>query len=206
MSRPWKSGLHDGPASARAARPGGRRAYRTGFSPAIEAGYLASARDPARQGPRARAYAIAHALDHPILHVCVGAAAHRGDRRSAGSHDYTRLMNNRKALRFAVGFRVAISGRRSQAAEMVLAPGDREGGPGNRHRGSDQWLFVVSGSGRARVAGKPHPLRRHTLLFIARGVAHEIANTGRTPLRTLNIYVPPAYRRDGIELPRGKPR
>lgn len=33
---------------------------------------------------------------------------------------------------------------------------------------------------------------------------HEIRNTGRAPLRTLNFYVPPAYRKDGNELPRGK--
>jgi mannose-6-phosphate isomerase-like protein (cupin superfamily) len=33
---------------------------------------------------------------------------------------------------------------------------------------------------------------------------HEIRNTGRTPLRTLNIYVPPAYKRNGDPLPRGR--
>jgi hypothetical protein len=33
---------------------------------------------------------------------------------------------------------------------------------------------------------------------------HEIRNTGRAPLRTLNFYVPPAYRKDGNELPRGR--
>src|SRR3712207_7744926 len=41
----------------------------------------------------------------------------------------------RKHLRFGQGFRVAAGNRRSQAAEMVLAPGDSEGGPDNRHRG-----------------------------------------------------------------------
>lgn len=40
----------------------------------------------------------------------------------------------RKSLRFGKGFRVALGNRRSQAAEMVLPPGDSEGGPGNRHR------------------------------------------------------------------------
>jgi oxalate decarboxylase/phosphoglucose isomerase-like protein (cupin superfamily) len=33
---------------------------------------------------------------------------------------------------------------------------------------------------------------------------HEIRNTGRAPLRTLNFYSPPAYRRDGNSLSRGK--
>jgi len=83
--------------------------------------------------------------------------------------------------------------RRSQAAEMVLAPADCEGGPDNRHRGSDQWLFVVSGSGLAIVEGKRLKLKQNSMVLIERGERHEIRNTGRNPLRTLNIYVPPAY-------------
>jgi hypothetical protein len=34
---------------------------------------------------------------------------------------------------------------------------------------------------------------------------HEIRNTGRVSLCTLNVYVPPAYRRNGTALPRGRP-
>jgi mannose-6-phosphate isomerase-like protein (cupin superfamily) len=110
----------------------------------------------------------------------------------------------RKHLRFGEGFRVAIGNRRSQAAAMVLAPGDCEGGPRNRHRGADQWLYVLSGTGTAIVNGKPYGLRAGSLLLIERGDLHEIRNTGRTPLRTLNVYVPPAYTSDGDELPRGR--
>jgi len=64
----------------------------------------------------------------------------------------------RKNLRFGKGFRVALANRRTQAAEMVIAPGEAEGGPGNRHRGADQWLFVVSGRGEARIKGKRYAL------------------------------------------------
>jgi len=110
----------------------------------------------------------------------------------------------RKQLRFGEGFRVAIGNRRSQAAEMVLPPGDSEGGPDNRHRGADQWLYVLAGSGAAIVNGKRHRLRAGSLLLIERGDTHEIRNTGRTPLRTLNVYVPPAYTASGEELPRGR--
>jgi mannose-6-phosphate isomerase-like protein (cupin superfamily) len=110
-----------------------------------------------------------------------------------------------KQLRFGRGFRVAIGNRRAQAAEMVIAPGEAEGGPGNRHRGSDQWLFVVEGKGHALIRGKKHPLRKGSLLLIEHGDQHEIRNTGRAALRTLNIYSPPAYRADGEELPRAKP-
>jgi mannose-6-phosphate isomerase-like protein (cupin superfamily) len=107
-------------------------------------------------------------------------------------------------LRFKKGFRVTLGNSRSQAAEMVLAPGDKEGGSDNRHRGADQWLFVVSGAGLARVSDKPYKLLAGTLMFIPRGERHEIVNNGRGLLRTLNVYVPPAYRKNGEPLPRGK--
>jgi mannose-6-phosphate isomerase-like protein (cupin superfamily) len=110
-----------------------------------------------------------------------------------------------KSLRFGRGFRVALGNRRSQAAEMTLAAGDSEGGPDNRHRGSDQWLYVVSGTGQATVAGKRYQLHAGTLLLIERGETHEIRNTGRQPLRTLNVYVPPAYTKGGDPLPRARP-
>lgn len=87
---------------------------------------------------------------------------------------------------------------------MVLAPGDAEGGPDNRHRGADQWLYVVSGTGEARMARTRLKLAPGSLLFIERKERHEIRNTGRAPLRTLNFYAPPAYRRDGNPLSRGK--
>jgi len=89
---------------------------------------------------------------------------------------------------------------------MVLEPGESEGGPDNRHRGADQWLYVESGSGAAITGRKRHRLRPGTLLLIERGTTHAIRNTGRTPLKMLNIYVPPAYTRAGDELPRGRSR
>jgi mannose-6-phosphate isomerase-like protein (cupin superfamily) len=110
----------------------------------------------------------------------------------------------RKHLRFGEGFRVAIGNNRSQAAAMVLGPGDCEGGPDNRHRGADQWLYVASGTGSATVNGKRLPLRTGSLVLIERGDTHEIRNSGRGPLRTLNFYVPPAYTRGGDPLPRGR--
>lgn len=90
-------------------------------------------------------------------------------------------------------FNVLAGNQRSQAAEMVLDPGQSTGGPDNRHTGSDQWLYVISGEGRATIAGREHTLNAGTLVLIEQGEAHEIANTGREPLRTINFYVPPAY-------------
>lgn len=110
----------------------------------------------------------------------------------------------RKQLRFGTGFRVALGNRRAQAAEMVLRPGDAEGGADNRHRGADQWLFVLSGTGSARVNGRRVALRPGALLLIEARDRHEIRNTGRGLLRTLSFYAPPAYTRRGEELARGR--
>jgi mannose-6-phosphate isomerase-like protein (cupin superfamily) len=110
----------------------------------------------------------------------------------------------RKNLRFGQGFRVVLGNRRSQAAEMVLKPGKSEGDSGNRHRGADQWLFVESGTGVATINKKRYKLAPGTLLLIEKGDEHEILNDSRGLLRTLNFYVPPAYDREGDELPRGR--
>jgi len=107
-------------------------------------------------------------------------------------------------LRLPSGFHVSIGNARAQAAEMALEPGDHEGGPDNRHRGADQWLLVLAGSGVAIVNGKRHALRSGSLILIEHGDRHEIRNTGRTKLKTVNIYVPPAYRSDGEELRAGR--
>jgi mannose-6-phosphate isomerase-like protein (cupin superfamily) len=111
----------------------------------------------------------------------------------------------KKALRFGKGFKVLIGNRRVQAAQMVIERGHSEGGPNNRHRGSDQWLLVVAGTGTAIVSGHRHALRTHSLLLIEHGERHEIRNTGRSVLKTLNFYSPPGYTRGGNELPAGKP-
>lgn len=103
------------------------------------------------------------------------------------------------------GFHVGMTSRGAQVASMILAPGGAEGGPDNRHRGADQWLYVVAGTGVARVNGRRVRLVPGTLLLIERGDVHEVRNSGRATLKTLNVYVPPAYRQDGRPLSRGRP-
>jgi mannose-6-phosphate isomerase-like protein (cupin superfamily) len=112
---------------------------------------------------------------------------------------------HRTQLHFIADFHVALSNARAQVAEMTIAPGESEGGPRNSHAGADQWLFVQSGFGIAEVEGKRLSLRRGTVLLIERGERHQIRNTGRAPLRTLNFYTPPAYTGDAKPLPSGKP-
>lgn len=107
-------------------------------------------------------------------------------------------------LTFRTGFRVSVGNGKSQGAVMVLAPGGCEGGPDNRHKGADQWLMVVEGAGAAIINGRKLALKAGTLVLIEAGDTHEIRNTGRGLLKTVNVYLPPAYDTAGEELPAGK--
>ena len=107
-------------------------------------------------------------------------------------------------LSFRPGFRLSVANAKSQAAVMVLAVGGKEGDSNNHHKGADQWLYVVDGSGVAIINGNRMPLKAGTIVLIEAGNRHEIRNTGRTLLKTVNIYVPPAYRDEETELPAGR--
>jgi mannose-6-phosphate isomerase-like protein (cupin superfamily) len=92
--------------------------------------------------------------------------------------------------------------RTSQAATMTLAPrAESSEDSSNEHAWAEQWLYVVSGSGTARVGRRTVPLRPGTLLLIERREPHVI-RAGRTRLVTINVYVPPAYDPEGEPLKR----
>ncbi|PZQ20711.1 MAG: cupin domain-containing protein [Stenotrophomonas acidaminiphila] len=96
-------------------------------------------------------------------------------------------------LRMGIGFLPLFEANGVQAAQMVIAPG------------GNQWLYVAEGTGVAIVEGTRRALRAGSLLLIERGERHEIRATGRTPLKTVNFYAPPAYTADGDERPAGRP-
>ncbi len=110
----------------------------------------------------------------------------------------------RTQLAFQKGFRLGVGNDRSQCAVMVLARGGVEGDSENRHRGADQWLYVVSGTGAAEINGREVPLSAGTMVLIEHGDTHEIRNTGRSLLKTVSVYAPPAHRDEETELPAGK--
>lgn len=94
----------------------------------------------------------------------------------------------------ADGFFDVVGGtERSQAASMTLGPGWSTGGPRNAHAASDQWLYVVSGTGTATIEGEKYELQTGTLLLIEAGETHEITNDGDQALKTINVYAPPEY-------------
>lgn len=98
-------------------------------------------------------------------------------------------------------FEVLHATRTSQAAMMTLAPGADSGEDmENEHAWAEQWLYVVSGTGRARVGKRTVALRAGSLLLIEKREPHRISNTGRRPLVTVNVYAPPAYGKDGEPL------
>lgn len=97
-------------------------------------------------------------------------------------------------------FKILAQTRAVQAAVMTLGPGDDTGEPDNEHPDSEQWLLVLAGTGRAKVGRRTAALKEGSLLVVERGETHQVKNTGRRPLVTLNFYAPPAYK------PGGEPR
>jgi len=99
----------------------------------------------------------------------------------------------RDTLDFEGFFDVRLTTDDAQGAQMTLSPGQSTGGPDNLHADSDQWCYVVSGSGWATVDGEEVRLDGGDLVVIEAGETHEIGNDGDEPLETLNVYVPPIY-------------
>ena len=91
-------------------------------------------------------------------------------------------------------FNILHASRSAQAAMMTLQPGGSSSEkPENEHPFAEQWLFVISGTGRAKSRWRTLSLRTGSLLLIEKREPHQILNTGRRPLVTINFYVPPAY-------------
>ena len=90
-------------------------------------------------------------------------------------------------------FSVLAGTERSQAASMVLGPDQSTGGPQNAHPRSDQWLYVIDGTGTATVDGDEYELTPGVLVCIEAGETHEITAGADAALETINVYAPPEY-------------
>jgi mannose-6-phosphate isomerase-like protein (cupin superfamily) len=130
----------------------------------------------------------------------VDECAHSNSRQEACS---TSIMKHLKTGKKRGKFDLLTNTRNLQAAMMTLRPGGTsDDEPSNEHASSEQWLFVLSGSGEARIGKRRGQLRRvkieeNSLLVIEKGELHQIRNTGKKSLRTINFYAPPAYDADG---------
>jgi mannose-6-phosphate isomerase-like protein (cupin superfamily) len=85
-----------------------------------------------------------------------------------------------------------------QVASMVLAAGATSGDYGNEHPSSIQILIVISGHGSAKVEGRDMKLAPGDVLVVEKGEKHQFRSS--TGLRTLSIYLPPAYDAEGKPL------
>jgi mannose-6-phosphate isomerase-like protein (cupin superfamily) len=105
---------------------------------------------------------------------------------------HVRVLGNRSH------FKVVAEGSSSQAAMMTLRPGQSSSDePENEHPRAEQWVLVISGRGRVKTRGPSVAIRRGSLVLIEKSEAHQISNTGRGPLVTVNFYAPAAYTGDG---------
>lgn len=92
-----------------------------------------------------------------------------------------------------LGFDVLATTKRSQAATMVLEPGESTGGPDNAHEDADQWLYVIGGEAEVEIDGEDVEVKPGELLLIPAGETHEVRSVGEEPLRTLNVYSAPTF-------------
>src|SRR3954464_14322323 len=91
-------------------------------------------------------------------------------------------------------FKPLLATRYVQAAMMTLRPGQSSSDePENEHPKAEQWLFVITGTGRAIVGKRRVALKQGSLLLIEKAEPHQITNTGRGQMVTFNLYCPPAY-------------
>ncbi len=112
-------------------------------------------------------------------------------------------MKHFKTGRSRAKFDVLGATRGAQAAMMTLRPGDSsDDEPSNEHPRSEQWVFVLSGTGVARTGKRRSSIRsvklaENSLLLIEKGELHQIVATGREAMRSINFYIPPAYDANG---------
>src|SRR4051794_30822202 len=102
-------------------------------------------------------------------------------------------------------FAVIHASRSAQAAMMTLQPGGSSSDePEDEHPWAEQSLCALSGTGRARTKHRSLAFRPGSLILMEKREPHQIVNTGRQPLVTLNVYVPPAYDSRGEVLKKKK--
>lgn len=62
--------------------------------------------------------------------------------------------------------------------------------PDHAHPNSDEIFFIISGKGRAVVDGISHDVGPGDVVWIPRGIRHQLSNTGKETLRTTWTFVP----------------
>ena len=86
-------------------------------------------------------------------------------------------------------FSDAIGARKLGYNLTVLPPGKAQC-PFHNHHGEEEMFLILEGEGVLRFGSERHPIRAHDVIACPTGgaeVAHQIVNTGSTPLRYLAL-------------------
>ena len=87
---------------------------------------------------------------------------------------------------------VLFTGPKSQLVVMTLQPGEDIGV--ETHGGTDQFIRVEAGQGKAVLDGQEFALEDGSAVVIPAGTEHNILNTSASePLRLYSIYTPPEH-------------
>lgn len=92
-------------------------------------------------------------------------------------------------------FRIIGGTKRTQVAVMVLFPGETSTYEDIQDIRSDQWLYIISGCGWARVENTEIKLSKGSMLLIEAGEKYQIISTIEQ-LQILNFFVPQISNRD----------
>ncbi len=89
---------------------------------------------------------------------------------------------------------VLYTGKHSQLVLMSLLPGEEIGE--EVHEGTDQFLRVDAGSGKAVIDGVETEIHDGYAILVPDGARHNIVNTGTTEMKLYTLYAP-AHHKDG---------
>ena len=90
---------------------------------------------------------------------------------------------------------VLFTNKHSQVVLMSILPGDDIGQ--EVHKGVDQVLAFVQGTGKAVVGGETHDIAAGDLFAVPAGTEHNFINTGNAALKLFTVYSPPEHP-DGV--------
>ena len=81
-------------------------------------------------------------------------------------------------------------GARQLGYNLTVLPPGKVQCPFHSHRGEEEMFLILEGEGELRFGDQRYPIRKHDVIACPTGgpeVAHQIINTGKTPMRYLSL-------------------
>jgi len=81
-------------------------------------------------------------------------------------------------------------GARQLGYNLTVVPPGKTQCPFHSHHGEEEMFFILEGEGELRFGSERYPIRANDVIACPTGgaeVAHQIINTGKTPLRYLSV-------------------